>query len=389
MMLAAAGLPGMLRGAGFYLPNQDALATAKGNAWVATADSVAAVFYNPAGLTQLESPQAQVGTYVVNLGNEVNPPGGGTYHSKSQWQAVPHLYYAQPLNDGWSAGFGLNSPFGLGGEWGQFSPFRTVITEAQLTYLSATGVLAWRLNEQLSLGASMSLNYSELFLEQGLGFFPGDYLNFEGDGYAVSGGLSLMWRPADKHSFGLVWASGTSPELSGEVNSNLLASGDANMEFVTPQRAAAGYSYRPAPGWNLEFNVEWNDWDSLDELRVRGATLPGGVIPISFNWESMFIYEVGISYATESGYVFALGYDYNSNAVPDSTYNPVVADADLQWLNFGIGRTCGDWSWFLAGQLGYANRTVSGAPTTAAGESANGKYKSRHQTVMFSLRRRF
>src|ERR1017187_974409 len=39
---------------GFSLGAQDAFATARGGAFVATADNASAVYFNPAGLTQLE-----------------------------------------------------------------------------------------------------------------------------------------------------------------------------------------------------------------------------------------------------------------------------------------------------------------------------------------------
>jgi long-chain fatty acid transport protein len=39
---------------GFRLPDQDAFATARGEAFAATADNASAIYYNPAGITQLE-----------------------------------------------------------------------------------------------------------------------------------------------------------------------------------------------------------------------------------------------------------------------------------------------------------------------------------------------
>ena len=127
--------------AGYYLPNQDAFATAKGNAFVATADSPAAVFYNPAGMTQLTRPEVQVGTYSIVLGNTARI-GGDTYDADRELQAAPHLYFVAPVNEKMSYGFGLNSPFGLGTQWGQDTPFRTVVTETKLIYLSGTGAIA-------------------------------------------------------------------------------------------------------------------------------------------------------------------------------------------------------------------------------------------------------
>ncbi|MCP5548229.1 MAG: hypothetical protein H7A50_12740 [Akkermansiaceae bacterium] len=61
LMMITAFAPSVAGAAGYYLPNQDAYATAKGNAYVATADSAASVFYNPAGMTQLEEARRRPG----------------------------------------------------------------------------------------------------------------------------------------------------------------------------------------------------------------------------------------------------------------------------------------------------------------------------------------
>ena len=378
---------GLAPGAGYYLPNQDAFATAKGNAFVATADSAAAVHYNPAGLTQLERPEAQLGFYGIVLGNEANV-GGLKYETETEFQVAPHLYYAGPINEDFAWGIGINSPFGLGNDWGHATPFRTVVTEARLAYIATTGAIAYAVTDEFSVGASLSLNYLDLALEQGLGPFPA-YLRFEGDGVSVSAGLSARWQPHEQHAFGLTMSTESSTSLTGKVISNVLPSGPAKMDFMTPFRAAAGYSYRPAPGWNIEANVEWLDWDSLNNLTLFAPTVPGGAMAVPFQWESMFIYEIGFSYTTDEGYVFAAGYDYNSSAQPDTFYNPGVADADRHWLNAGFGQRTEDWDWFLTYQFGYSNRTVTGALPNFAGQAANGKYEGRHHAIVFSWQLRF
>src|SRR6266576_5722952 len=48
---------------GFRLPNQDPEAIARGNAFVATADNPSAIYYNPAGITQLEGNNLRAGIY--------------------------------------------------------------------------------------------------------------------------------------------------------------------------------------------------------------------------------------------------------------------------------------------------------------------------------------
>ncbi|MFT3992570.1 MAG: outer membrane protein transport protein [Luteolibacter sp.] len=212
-------------------------------------------------MTQLKSPQAEVGVYSIVLGNKADI-NGESYDADTELQAAPHIYYAQPLNEDWSLGFAINSPYGLGTEWGD-TPFRQAVTEARLMYLSATAALAYRINNQLSIGASISGNYADLTLEQGLGPSPFPYyLRYEGHDVGIFGALGILWQPLPVHSFGLTYTTKSEFDLEGDVRSNLLADSDGKMDFLASARAAFGYSYRPKPGWNIEANIEWVDWDS-------------------------------------------------------------------------------------------------------------------------------
>src|SRR5512141_2677713 len=59
---------------GFRLPNQDPEAIARGNAFVATADNPSAIYYNPAGITQLEGNNLRAGIYFVSAGIDYTSP---------------------------------------------------------------------------------------------------------------------------------------------------------------------------------------------------------------------------------------------------------------------------------------------------------------------------
>ena len=381
-------LPGGAMAAGYYLPNQDAFATSRGNAWVATADSAAAVFYNPAGLIQIKQPEAQAGLHAIVLDTTMTS-GGVATENKKELQTVPNLYYAQPANDKLALGFSLNSPFGLGNDWGRDTPFSSVITEARMIYISATAAAAYKVTDEFSLGASLSLNYVDLLLEQGLGL-PNSFMQFNGSDYGVSAGVGAIWQPHEKHSFGLTYVTESTFDLEGKTISSIPGvlpdDPNAQLDFIAPARAAGGYSYRPAPGWNLEANIEWLNYDELNDLVLRSATV-GGSRAIPFQWKSSFIYEIGGSYTTPDGYVFAIGYDFNESSQPDKYYSPSVADSNLHWLNLGFGRKMDRYSWMLGYQFGYSNREVDGA--IGASAPANGKYEIRHNTLIFSWNQKF
>ena len=52
---------------GFGLASQDAFASARGEAFVATANNASAIYYNPAGITQLQGNNVRGGVYGIYL----------------------------------------------------------------------------------------------------------------------------------------------------------------------------------------------------------------------------------------------------------------------------------------------------------------------------------
>jgi long-chain fatty acid transport protein len=122
-------------GNGFYVPVQAPEATGRGNAWLATADTASAVYYNAAGLTQLGSSDLVVGAYSVRLGIDAET-ASGDYENDASWTTLPQIYGAIPINDRLVAGFGINTPFGLASDWGSNTPFRQLAIETELTYVT-------------------------------------------------------------------------------------------------------------------------------------------------------------------------------------------------------------------------------------------------------------
>src|SRR5205809_593506 len=98
-------------GLGFRIPNLDAEATARGNAFVATADNPSALYYNPAGITQLKGAQAELDFHAITLDSHFKGAGGQDSHSKPELQGVPQLYCVfTPTDKPYSFGFGMYAP---------------------------------------------------------------------------------------------------------------------------------------------------------------------------------------------------------------------------------------------------------------------------------------
>ena len=382
--VAAWVLPcGSLLGNGFYVPVQAPEATGRGNAWLATADSAAAVYYNAAGLTQLQETDVSVGAYAVRLGIQAQT-ASGEYSNNASWTLLPQIYAAVPINERLVAGFGLNTPFGLSTDWGNHTQFRQIATETQLTYLSGWAVAGYKLTDTLSIGGGLGLSYADARLRQGISAAPSnDFFEFEGNGEALSWTVSARWQPAQEHAFGVVYRSESKFTLDGDVrNTYAPATANGSLNFLTPATLGAGYAYHPCDEWTLEANIEWVNWNELNTL---GLTTAAGTMAVPFNWKSNFIYSLGATRFLDNGWNVSAGYNYIENSQPDATFNPGISDANRHWLSAGVGRKWETVKLNFAYQFAFSDRNVSGSPYGLA----DGTYKSRFHGLMASCEWRF
>lgn len=410
-LVAAALLPlADVRATGFRLPDQDAFATARGEAFVATADNASAVYYNPAGISQLEGGNFRGGIYGIYLDPNYKSPAGTTFHpTGNQFDAVPQLFYTyKPQDSLFSFGIGAFAPFGLNMEWPQDTGFRTVGFSGAITYYTINPVVAFQALPNLSIGAGLTVNYAELDLKQGL-FWPAqhfDEFRFKGDGWNAGYNLGMLWKLHEKVSVGMSFRSSTTIGLQGHTEyynkdplplpgGGLIPAFPAqrvgaNARLPFPLNAIFGVSYRPTSDWNFEFDADYTDWGALGNLSIKQDHGFDGLIPQNIpyplDWQPSWYYEFGATRYLSGGWSVSAGYIFNENSVPDAHYNPVVADLDRHFLSLGTGYKGAHFNFDVAYQFGYGpTRTVSGSAPSAAGQTADGKYEFFSQAVLLTV----
>jgi long-chain fatty acid transport protein len=396
LALVLAGSTAKVLANGFALPDQDAAATARGEAFVATADNPSAIFYNPAGITQLPGVNAKIGIFGPILDVSYKSPAGSTHDTSKVLHIVPEAYFTYtPESLPLSFGLGLYAPYGLGLEWPQDTGFRTIALKSEMSYLSVNPVIAWRIMTNLSIAAGPTFNWSKIELQQGVTPIPNnDLTDLKGEGVAYGFNLGLLWQPHPKVSLGLSYRSRTQMEYNGstEVSFANPTPGfplkmDATASLPFPQNIVGGISYRPTPKWNFEVDVDWTDWSQLKTINVQQA------IPTSIplNWNSSFYYAFGATRYLGRGWHVSGGYIYNENSVPDQTYNPLISDQNRNFFSAGFGYQGRHFDFDLAYQFGYGpSRTVTGSPLSVPfGQSADGEYTYWSQAFGATLGWRF
>ena len=357
-------------GLGFRLVDQDAKATARGEAFAATADNPSAIYYNPAGITQIDGLSARLGAYAISIETDVTLRDGQTFESSDDVQGVPQFYVTwKPRNHPVAIGFGVYAPYGLSVEYPDDTPFRSIAKRGEITFLTFNPVIALQVTRSLSVAVGATVNYAKTELERGIRA-KGDRFLFEGSGEAYGFTAGALWKPLPQHSFGLTYHSATKINFSGHTSikvdaftvatplgpfpvAEIDSEEDSNARVHFPQFVILGYSYRPTPDWNLEVNVDWTDWDQLNTVNLQNQVI--GDVPLPFNYTSSFLYEAGVTRSFSRGLYASAGYIFSENSIPESQFNPIVPDQDRHVVSVGVGQKTDHWEWDLAYQCAFAN----------------------------------
>jgi long-chain fatty acid transport protein len=411
-MLIAGALTQKAAANGFSLLDQDAFATARGEAFVATADNASAIYYNPAGITQLDGNNLRSGIYGIYANADYHPPAtaanaGNTYHDIDHFAAVPqvfltHTFEAVPL----SLGFGIYAPYGGKINWPEDTGFRSVATRGALTYLTMNPVVAYKILPSLSIGAGAMINYAKIDLEQGLTRFEAPFENyflFKGLGWSFGYNVGIRWQPLDQVSFGATFRSLAHIKMQGYTELEELpriadAQLAAQANYTFPLTAVVGMSYRPTTNWNLELDANYTDWSSFGTVIIEQATVPFPTsqvlnqnVPVTLKWRGSWVYELGATRYFENRWQVSAGLLMDRNSVPETYYTPLAVDADRYFLSAGAGYRGKRFDLDLTYQFGYApTHTVAGTlpsstPAVTTGQTADGSYGFISHAVIATL----
>jgi len=382
---------------GVRIPNQDPEAIARGNAFAATADNPSAIYYNPAGITQLEGNNFQFGALsYLGIYVDYESPTGNKVSNDPNLFVIPHLYYTYTPKDlPLSFGMGIYAPFGLGMKWPQDSGFRTSSIEAELQYITLNPVVAWKILPSLSVAGGPTFNYSEILLRTGLVSptpVPNDEFKFDGNGWSYGFNFGVLWQPFSKWSFGLNYRSASKVDYEGDTQIKspvpVIPSGSVSTSVETdfPQIITGGVSFRPTPQWNIEVNVDYSDWNTMNTLVFSGTSaLLGQNATLPLNWHGSWFYEAGVTYyfdTPEQGYHISSGFFFSSETSGERDFNPSIPDTDLYVGSVGVGYRGKHWRWAVAAQI------IAGPwrdIDNAAAPVVNGSYKLWTPTLSASL----
>ena len=230
-------------GLGIQIVDQDAEAIGRGNAFAATADNPSAIFYNPAGITQLDGFTARIGGYGIGIHEHYSSfDDGGGVTAKENIEVIPQGYLTYtPKNWPVSFGIGEYSPFGLQLSYPDDTPFRSLAKSGGIDFFTVNPVVAVEVARGFSVAAGLTIDHASTEISQGLPAplgARGDEFKFKGAGTTLGFNAGVLWQPTPKHSFGVSYHSGVTVDFQGHTTIHLSHEQVAAAESANKQIAA-------------------------------------------------------------------------------------------------------------------------------------------------------
>jgi len=350
VLISVCGLAGANHAAasGFALVEESA--SGLGNAFAggaASAEDASTLFFNPAGMTRLPGKQASLVLHAIkptiefsNTGSTAAPgrPLGNGGGDAGDWAAVPNFYYAMELSPQLRAGIGISSPFGLKTEYDPDWMGRFLAIKSELQTVNINPSLAYKVNDQLSLGAGLDAQYikAELTNAVNLGVAEG-LAQVKGDDWSVGYNLGVLYELNPATRFGLAYRSDVRHKLEDDVTFSggvPAPNGPISAEITLPETVSLSGFHQINPQWAVMGDVTWTRWSRFKELRiVRDTGAP--VALTTENWDNTLRYSLGANYQATGKLKLRSGIAYDQSPVSDPYRTARIPDANRTWLSMG------------------------------------------------------
>ena len=352
-----------------------------GKAFAGTASDIrdaSSVFFNPAGIVKLENSNVTLGVNGIftnaDFDNE-NSNTKGVDDKTDKVGLVPNVYWTMPLSEEASIGLGVNAPYGLESEYSKNWTGRYLATHSELRVISLSGVFAFELNDQWSLGVGLDYQRAEVTLasqvDSTFGINPAPATDssakIEGDDEDFVGNASLYFTPNERFNVGLVFRQGGTFKLEGDARFTLnpicspgagyptglppkpttgtlcaaglnALAGDAEANVELPDTLTLSASYRLMDNWKIHADIASTQWSNIQTIRVINADNNLTINELNLKYDDTMRYALGLSYEpADTSWLWRFGIAFDEAPQTNPALVSVrIPDEDRVWFGAGF-----------------------------------------------------
>jgi len=318
---------------------------------VALASEASTASVNPAGMTLLDRSQILAGVQMLYVKTEFDTDfaefGGGDGGNAGGWVPAASFSYAHKVSPNLWLGVSVGSFFGLGLDYGKEWAGRYYVQEAEFLTIGINPGLGYRINDQWSVGAGVSMVNSTLEQKTAIRNLganqPDGQLKLEDDDWGFGYNLGVLYKQSDTTRFGLTYRSeidfeykdsanlkGLQPPLSGIANIIGLAGSKVDLEMNLPQAVMFSAYHKVTDRLALLGNVGWQEWSSFGETAITLSSTTTTQLTQDRNFDDTLHFALGFQYELDDPWLLSIGIAYDESPVSDSDRTPDMP-LDRQW----------------------------------------------------------
>ena len=360
-----------------------------------TANAASTIFYNPAGLTKLDSSQISVNANIVlpSIRYEADsatdftgiPVQGSKSGKITKTTVAPHIYGAYKATDDLTVGLGVYVPFGSATEYEKDSVLRHNINKLGLTSIAVEPVAAWKLNDRHSFGAGIIAQHTSAELRKYADWGimekaralketppnPTKAAQIKADGHAdVKGSdwgfgyqLAWMWDINDRARVGVNYRSKVSHTLKGDAEwaadgamakqawaaklleaRGYVPNEKASVKIVTPESLSVHGMYKVSDKADLFGDVTWTRHSRFNKAelvfekeKTIGINKKSDRTTITPNWRNTYKVGFGGSYQISEPLQLRAGIAFDKSPVRNADYRMnSLPDGNRIWFSAGM-----------------------------------------------------
>ncbi|MBI5326583.1 MAG: outer membrane protein transport protein [Ignavibacteriae bacterium] len=313
-----------------------------GGAFIGLADDYTAVYWNPAGITNLD--KMQIAAFVTDIipssTYKYVAANGMTIadaKSKTNHYISPNLAGYIPLMKGdLVVGLGAYAPAGLGAEWdgSELKAFQsptdsnTYNWKSFIRVFNISPVVAYKINDMISVGASLNLYYGMFDLEQ----YSSAQYKESSTGLGFGGSLGILIKPAKIINIGLSFKTENNIKFEGTANNpaltkvpNTPAETDFSRDVSWPLWFGGGIAFFPIENLTLALDFQYSMWSKTEDSIVTDYKNPNWKTyaakssVIYLLWKDALQIRFGVQYDLSKEFALRLGYYYDPAPAPFNT----------------------------------------------------------------------
>ncbi|WP_300456079.1 outer membrane protein transport protein [Accumulibacter sp.] len=350
-----------------------------GNAYAGSAaksNDASTVYWNPAGMTQLQGRAVSGGLTAVKTSFKFNdqgsqvgefgpagPLGAGNGGDAGGWGFIPNAYLSWALSKDLYVGLGIGAPFGLTTKYDD--PWRgsAQSNEFDIKTLNINPSIAFRVNEVVSLGAGLNWQkisaeyYRQVAISSSarFGALPRvrSHMSIDDDAWGWNIGALFTLSPATK--VGLSYRSTIQYHTDGKVKLNSDGSPAGNLtasalstaggaskvkaDLEVPDTFILSVSQKLSDRWELLGDVSWTGWSSIknvDIYRTSGPQSGALAQTLDANFQNTYRVALGANYTLSEALKLQFGLAYDQTPVKNATSRLTsLPDNDRTWFTIG------------------------------------------------------